>query len=332
MLGGALFTYDAAGEPTWVAGFQRGSTTVEYLAYNGACPWCTYRRSPTVRSAGRSGCAADRASDRDHRHAGRGVRVRRQSRRRDLALRRARRRRIVAAHATAVLHDRRASDRPCARSDERPRLGVHRRLPPQQRRRVELPLQRLLAGSIEIAGFSDCLHPLASGLVLGFGKDAKPADGTGTFAMPVRIHDGPYPQSGSGDSAYYPWLFSGLARFELRGTSAADAHLVILPALVTHVASSSTTYGIDPVTSTARSVLFRSGSLRRQRPVLAPGRHGRRVRALLTGTFVRRCRDRCVCQNAFPRRLSLSKGSRTLVRLHVRALKSESGLALRGSA
>ena len=52
VLGGALFTYDASGEPTWVVGFQRGGTGVEYLSYNGACPWCAYGAS-TSRSAGR---------------------------------------------------------------------------------------------------------------------------------------------------------------------------------------------------------------------------------------------------------------------------------------
>ena len=53
VLGGAVFTYDAAGEPTWVAGFQRGDTrTVEYFSCTGACPSCPYTPTQTL-SAGR---------------------------------------------------------------------------------------------------------------------------------------------------------------------------------------------------------------------------------------------------------------------------------------
>ena len=53
VLGGAVFTYDTAGEPTWVAGFQRGDTrTVEYFSCTGACPSCPYTPTQTL-SAGR---------------------------------------------------------------------------------------------------------------------------------------------------------------------------------------------------------------------------------------------------------------------------------------
>ena len=49
VLGGAVFTYDTAGEPTWVAGFQRGDTrTVEYFSCTGACPSCPYTPTQTA--------------------------------------------------------------------------------------------------------------------------------------------------------------------------------------------------------------------------------------------------------------------------------------------
>jgi uncharacterized secreted protein with C-terminal beta-propeller domain len=53
-VGGVLFTYDAAGAPTWVAGFERNDASVELYTASGACPSCAY--TPTVlRSAGRLG-------------------------------------------------------------------------------------------------------------------------------------------------------------------------------------------------------------------------------------------------------------------------------------
>lgn len=52
VVGGVLFTYDTAGAPTWVAGFERSLGSVELFATNGACPACTY--TPTLtRSVGR---------------------------------------------------------------------------------------------------------------------------------------------------------------------------------------------------------------------------------------------------------------------------------------
>ena len=53
VLGGVLFTYDANGEPTWVAGFERGSTgSVAMYSAEGTCTWCPYQ--PTItRAAGR---------------------------------------------------------------------------------------------------------------------------------------------------------------------------------------------------------------------------------------------------------------------------------------
>ncbi|MBC8023452.1 MAG: beta-propeller domain-containing protein [Burkholderiales bacterium] len=52
VLGGALFTYDAAGNPTWVSGFERGTNSIEYFLYVGTCPTCTYKPF-TTQSVGR---------------------------------------------------------------------------------------------------------------------------------------------------------------------------------------------------------------------------------------------------------------------------------------
>lgn len=52
VLGGAIFTYDASGAPTWVAGFNRGTRDVEYFRFQGSCPTCTFAPSTSV-SAGR---------------------------------------------------------------------------------------------------------------------------------------------------------------------------------------------------------------------------------------------------------------------------------------
>lgn len=54
VLGGVLYTYDAAGAPTWAAGFGRDRGSVELHAFQGMCPACTYSSS-TSRSAGRLG-------------------------------------------------------------------------------------------------------------------------------------------------------------------------------------------------------------------------------------------------------------------------------------
>ena len=52
VLGGALFTYDASGNATWVAGFDRGTNAIEYYQYSGSCPTCSYKPF-TVQSVGR---------------------------------------------------------------------------------------------------------------------------------------------------------------------------------------------------------------------------------------------------------------------------------------
>ena len=176
-----------------------------------------------------------------------------------------------------------------------------------------------IAAALELPGFSEYLHPLPSGLLLGFGKDARPAgtagdgqgawyqglqlslydvrdvgrpreiqrviigkrgsdsallrdhhafatllqaDGTDSLAFPVHIADGPIPLYGNTDSAFYPWQWSGLARYALSGTTAADARLVELPRVVTHAAVQFTgSYFSDPAITTGRPVLFRSGTV-----------------------------------------------------------------------
>ena len=176
-----------------------------------------------------------------------------------------------------------------------------------------------IAGALVVPGFSEYLHPLPSGVLLGFGKDAKPSgtagdgqgawyqglqlslydvrdvgnprelqrvtigkrgsdsvllrdhhafstllqpDGTGTLAIPARVADGAVPQYGAGDSATYPWQWSGLVRYALQGTTAADARLVELPKVVTHTPVPYTSnYFPDPATTTGRSILFRNGSV-----------------------------------------------------------------------
>lgn len=52
VVGGALFTYDPTGEPTWAAGFERGAGSVELFASVGACPACAFAES-RLTSAGR---------------------------------------------------------------------------------------------------------------------------------------------------------------------------------------------------------------------------------------------------------------------------------------
>ena len=153
-----------------------------------------------------------------------------------------------------------------------------------------------IVGELEVPGFSEYLHPLPNGLMLGFGRfvdtngankglqlslydvrDAgKPvekqrvilgnagsdsallrdhhgmaalvnADGTGSIAFPVRIVDG-------------TWQFSGLARFDLRGTSAADMKLVGMPALAA-LTPSTTFVGTDPATGNGRALLNGSNAV-----------------------------------------------------------------------
>ena len=52
VIGAVLYTYDAAGAPTWVAGFERNRGSVELFATTGACTACTYT-APSYHSVGR---------------------------------------------------------------------------------------------------------------------------------------------------------------------------------------------------------------------------------------------------------------------------------------
>ncbi|MGE0358094.1 MAG: beta-propeller domain-containing protein [Burkholderiales bacterium] len=180
------------------------------------------------------------------------------------------------------------------------------------------PADPHIAGKVELPGFSEYLHPLPNGLMLGFGKDAEPAsamgdgsfawyqglqlslydvrdatrpremqrvimgkrgsdsallrnhqafsslampDGSLSLALPASICGGnPIPNSGVGPSAQYPWTESGLMRFELRGTTAADASIAQMPSLITHRPPNNLYYE-DPAKSTGRSVLFPNGAV-----------------------------------------------------------------------
>ena len=48
VLGGLLYTYDAAGAPTWVAGWTRDSPDVAFRAYSGTCPTCAWREATST--------------------------------------------------------------------------------------------------------------------------------------------------------------------------------------------------------------------------------------------------------------------------------------------
>ncbi|HYC36611.1 MAG TPA: beta-propeller domain-containing protein [Usitatibacter sp.] len=160
-----------------------------------------------------------------------------------------------------------------------------------------------IAGELQATGFSEYLHALPGGQLLGFGRDATAAgitqglrlalydvsdaarprelqkitlgrrgsesallhhhqafsartraDGSTSIAIPVRIHDG---TAQLGDATVYPWLESGLARFEVK-----DAALVALPMLVTHRSSSSfLSYFEDPAAEGGRPVLLPNGAV-----------------------------------------------------------------------
>ena len=176
------------------------------------------------------------------------------------------------------------------------------------------PADPKIAGALELPGFSDYLHPLPNGLLLGFGMDARVAEGMGdgsfawfqglqltlfdvsngtpreidrsvigqrgsrsallathhafsqlrradgtlAIAIPARVHDGAVPEFGSGDSAYYPWLESGLLRFVVQGDTPATARLVTLPRMVTVVPGDGT---LDPSLMDARGVQFTNGTV-----------------------------------------------------------------------
>ncbi len=177
-----------------------------------------------------------------------------------------------------------------------------------------------VAGELSLPGFSDYLHPLPNGLLLGFGKDARPVgvvgdgqfawyqglqltlfdvtnanqprelqrvligkrgsdsallhhhhaftslvqvDGSTAIAIPARVHDGTLPYAAT-DSSWYPWLESGLLRFELRGSSPADVQLTQLPTLVTNSIMASqlelSSY-LDSRANGGRSIVFKNTTI-----------------------------------------------------------------------
>jgi uncharacterized secreted protein with C-terminal beta-propeller domain len=173
-----------------------------------------------------------------------------------------------------------------------------------------------IVGTLEIPGFSDYLHPLDNGLVLGFGKDTKPSDtsadggqfawyqglhltlfdvsnpsqprqvqrvlmgkrgsdspllythhafsalarpdGSLQVAIPAQINDGPTQPV---DWATAPWDYSGLLRFEIRGSTAADARIVQMPTLVSDRAGGPGSYPAYDSDNASRSVLFPDASV-----------------------------------------------------------------------
>ena len=80
-----------------------------------------------------------------------------------------------------------------------------------------------------------------------------------TIAIPARMTDGAPVAS---PSYTYPWVQSGLVRFELQGSTAADARLVQLPSLITHTNTFNAPFYDynDPATNSGRSILFGTGS------------------------------------------------------------------------
>ncbi len=174
-----------------------------------------------------------------------------------------------------------------------------------------------IAGALEIPGFSEYLHPLPNGLLLGFGKDAIPAggggdglgawfqglqlslfdvsnasapreirritvgkrgsesalltshhafsafarpDGSTTIAIPAAVHEA-YPGAVSGPWNSYGWSYSGVLRFELRGSTAADVRLTQLPTMVTQRVGPVYGPANDPARAGGRTVQFADGDI-----------------------------------------------------------------------
>jgi uncharacterized secreted protein with C-terminal beta-propeller domain len=180
------------------------------------------------------------------------------------------------------------------------------------------PADPRISGELEIPGFSDYLHPLPNGLLLGFGKDAVPADSQGdaqwawfqglqltlfdvsgaspremqrvligkrgsysallashhafsaltradgstVIAFPAQVHDG-VPQYGySGPTTYYPWQYSGLLHFEVKGTTPADARIEQGRTLVSARPTTNAPYeSWEEYGAPGRSVLFPEASI-----------------------------------------------------------------------
>lgn len=175
------------------------------------------------------------------------------------------------------------------------------------------PADPYIRGALEIPGFSDYLHPLPNGLLLGLGLDARASDGGPAFfqglqvslfdinedaprelqrvligkrgsgsaalrhhhglveldtaagrilAFPARIHDTnatvpPNPP----DHYMYPHAWSGVLRFGLTGSSAADARLHTLPPLISRTQEAPDLPSIlDDAAVNGRPLLFEHGT------------------------------------------------------------------------
>lgn len=154
-----------------------------------------------------------------------------------------------------------------------------------------------IAGALEVPGFSEYLHPLANGMLLGFGLDTtsngmiqglqmslydvadagKPRElqrvligKAGSDSALLRDHHAlsalPRPD-GSLSMAFPARVMeptehrSGLLRYELRGSGPSDARLVEGAHLITHqAAAGSPTWYLDHV-GNGRSVLLRNGAV-----------------------------------------------------------------------
>jgi len=86
-------------------------------------------------------------------------------------------------------------------------------------------------------------------------------DGTRSIAIPAAVHDGLNALWGTGPAATYPWSHSGVLRFDLAGSSAADARLTQRPTMATHAIGSSSGIPNDPARGNGRAVIFANGTV-----------------------------------------------------------------------
>jgi hypothetical protein len=164
-----------------------------------------------------------------------------------------------------------------------------------------------ILGSLVVPGFSDYLHPLSNGMLLGFGRDvtlqgaqlglqlslfdvssvAAPrvvqqisigkagsdsallrdhhaisvlehADGTVQVALPVSLHGG-VALGGSGDSATYAWMESGLMRFQVPPSPSAGGIQALAPIVTDQVPQPVPVN--DAAVSNGRSIQFPLGTV-----------------------------------------------------------------------
>lgn len=182
---------------------------------------------------------------------------------------------------------------------------------------VSDPADPAIDGAVELPGYSDYLHPVLDGVLLGVGLDAIEVPGfSGPFALfqgvqlnlfdvsdpahprvlqqesigkrgtqtavmashhalstlrtgagldvalPLRVHASlPADSPVSSPFQYENWSWSGLQKFRVTGSSAADARLVRGKALVTHSRALANDPGYDDAAFGARSVQFTRGTI-----------------------------------------------------------------------